>query len=77
MIIYKCDVCGRTMSELQTYIFYKEKIDCCGMCEWKVKDKMKEFKKEVKKENESLDGALRQKENELIKELTKGEYDEN
>lgn len=73
MIIYKCDVCGRTTSELQSYVFYKSKVDCCSMCEWKVKDKIKEFKKEVKYENEIFDASLRRKENKLIKELKKGD----
>lgn len=73
MIIYKCDVCGRTTSELQSYVFYKSKVDCCSMCEWKVKDKMKELKKEIKYENEIFDASLRRKENKLIKELKKGD----
>lgn len=35
MLIYKCDICKKEVSDIETLVLYREKIDYCKNCEAK------------------------------------------
>ena len=37
MIIYKCDLCNKEVSKIDSLILYKQKVDYCGDCIQKAK----------------------------------------
>lgn len=74
MIEIKCDICGKQDVKINTLILHKKKIDYCNdeKCIEKVGNIKKEFEREVKVQNIYFNAALKQKENELIRNINKG-----
>lgn len=77
MIKIKCDICKEEVTRLESLILYRKTIDYCNNpnCYRKALKIRKELEKEVKVQNIHFNSALRNKENQLMREINKGGND--
>lgn len=66
MIIYKCDICGMQVFELDSIVLYRRKIDYCKDCKEQAEILKEKFRKELTERNKEYDLDLRQMETNFI-----------
>lgn len=71
MIIQKCDICLKTVKNLETIIIYKQSIDYCNKCQKKVEGIVEKFKKDANFEKELMHSNLKRKERDYIRQIKK------
>lgn len=69
MIIQKCDLCGKTVSCLDTIILYKQSFDYCKDCKEEAEKIINEYEKEVTYEAVTLDSRLKSKEKNILHKI--------
>ena len=62
MIMYTCDICGKSVNYLDTMVIYRRSFDYCLKCKKEVEKIRDEFKKEIDYQYVLLDAGLRAKE---------------
>ena len=59
MIMYTCDICGKSVNYLETMIIYRRSFDYCLKCRKEVEKIREDFKKEIDYQYVLLDAGLR------------------
>lgn len=69
MIMYTCDICGKSVNYLETMVIYRRSFDYCLKCRKEVEGIREEFKKEIDYQYVLLDAGLRSKEDNIISRI--------
>ena len=69
MIMYTCDICGKSVNYLDTMVIYRRSFDYCLKCRKEVEKIREEFKKEIDYQYVLLDAGLRAKEENIISRI--------
>lgn len=69
MIKFKCDICNKNTTTLETVILHKRTIDFCTDCKQKVDNIVEEFYKEKLQEYLKYEQRLKQIEKDIINKM--------
>jgi hypothetical protein len=69
MIIYKCDICRKQVSQIDSIVLYKTKLDYCENCKTKSNKIQKAVLKSIRYYNSEADKQITDAEKNILKKF--------